>query len=121
MESKNIILIAIIVLVLALFAVLAFSMTNDNTSVDLNATNTTNTTTATNITKNVTTNNTTKNETNQTTINLVKITPNKTYKVYDPQSDSYVQVIGEKFDEEVGRWYTYDKDNVRYYNTRIRR
>ena len=28
-------------------------------------------------------------------------------------------VIGEKFDQEVNRWYTYDQDGVRYYNTRI--
>ena len=25
----------------------------------------------------------------------------------------------EKYDEEVNRWYTYDEDGVRYYNTRI--
>ena len=44
---------------------------------------------------------------------------NNTYKVYNPQSDSYVAVIGEKYDDEVNRWYTYDEDGVRYYNTRI--
>ena len=44
---------------------------------------------------------------------------NTTYKVYNPQSDSYVPVLGEKYDDEVNRWYTYDEDGVRYYNTRI--
>ena len=45
---------------------------------------------------------------------------NKTVaKVYNPQTDSYVEVIGEKYDKDVHRWYTYDKDGVRYYNTRI--
>ena len=57
--------------------------------------------------------NSTLNMTNNLTNN------NTPYKVYNPQSDSYVPVIGEKFDEEVNRWYTYDEDGVRYYNTRI--
>ena len=46
-------------------------------------------------------------------------TSNSTYRVYNPQSDSYVTVIGEGYDDEVDRWYTYDTDGVRYYNTRI--
>ena len=46
-------------------------------------------------------------------------TSNETYRVYNPQSDSYVTVIGEGYDAEVDRWYTYDTDGVRYYNTRI--
>ena len=45
---------------------------------------------------------------------------NETYRVYNPQSDSYVTVIGEGYDAEVDRWYTYDTDGVRYYNTRIK-
>ncbi|MBR1611279.1 MAG: hypothetical protein IJ672_07360, partial [Methanobrevibacter sp.] len=47
-------------------------------------------------------------------------TSNETYRVYNPQSDSYVTVIGEGYDAEVDRWYTYDTDGVRYYNTRIK-
>ena len=31
----------------------------------------------------------------------------------------FMTVIGEKYDDEVNRWYTYDEDGVRYYNTRI--
>jgi hypothetical protein len=31
-----------------------------------------------------------------------------------------VTVIGEGYDDEVDRWYTYDTDGVRYYNTRIK-
>ena len=34
-------------------------------------------------------------------------------------SDFMLTVIGEKYDSGVNRWYTYDKDGVRYYNTRI--
>lgn len=120
MENKNIILIAIAILVVALIAVGVYSLTN--TGEDL-----------TNITEN---NNTTKsfidigtineNDTENTTVigdntpleNTTNST-NETYKVYNPQSDSYVTVIGEKFDDEVNRWYTYDEDGVRYYNTRI--
>lgn len=55
--------------------------------------------------------NSTRNDTN---------TSNETYRVYNPQSDSYVTVIGEGYDAEVDRWYTYDTDGVRYYNTRIK-
>ena len=73
------------------------------------------------------TSNATQNNTNNTTIvgdnSVLNISAlnktNGTYKIYDPQSDSYVTVIGEKFDNGVNRWYTYDKDGVRYYNTRI--
>lgn len=109
METKNIILIAIIVLIIAVIGIFVFSsQANDFKNVTDGLTNITNNTTKvvnnTNITKIV--NNTTQN--------------NKTYKVYNPQSDSYVTVIGEKFDEEVNRWYTYDTDGVRYYNTRIK-
>ena len=47
-------------------------------------------------------------------------TNNTTARVYNPQTDSYVTVIGEGYDVEVDRWYTYDTDGVRYYNTRIK-
>ena len=47
-------------------------------------------------------------------------TSNQTHRVYNPQTDSYVTVIGEGYDAEVDRWYTYDTDGVRYYNTRIK-
>ena len=114
MEKNNIILIAIAVLVIALIAVAAFIYTSDNAVVD--------------VTKNVTDNKTVididkaENNTvvgdNSTRVNETNTT-NQTYKVYNPQSDTYVDVIGEKFDEDVNRWYTYDTDGVRYYNTRI--
>lgn len=124
MEQKNIILIFIVILVVALMAVAVYTFTdhgNDvkNVTANLtkndtkvaNTTNVTNTTSADNSTnKTVVGDNSTLNATNNT---------NKTYKVYNPQSDSYVEVIGEKFDAEVHRWYTYDHDGVRYYNTRI--
>ena len=80
-------------------------------------------TNATNATKVITANKTVNNTTvvgdNSTRINETNKTNNTTYKVYNPQSDSYVPVIGEKYDDEVNRWYTYDTDGVRYYNTRI--
>ena len=110
-DKKNIILIAIVILVIALAAVAAFIYTSGNShkAVD-NITNTTQNKTVINVDK---ANNTTvvgDNTTNNT---------NTTYKVYNPQTDKYVPVIGEKFDQEVNRWYTYDQDGVRYYNTRI--
>lgn len=109
MDSKNIMLIAIVVLVVALAGVAAYIITTDSNA---NTNTTTNQSVASNET-NVTIvgdNSTLENTTNET---------NQTYKVYNPQSDSYVEVIGEEFDEEVNRWYTYDTDGVRYYNTRI--
>ncbi|WP_407411726.1 hypothetical protein [Methanobrevibacter sp.] len=118
MDKKNIILIAIVILVIALAAVAAYIYSSDNTAIDV-----------TNKTKNKTVIDVDKvNGTNGTIVgdnstrngddsNLTNA--NTTYKVYNPQSDSYVPVIGEKFDEEVNRWYTYDEDGVRYYNTRI--
>ncbi|WP_405303912.1 hypothetical protein [Methanobrevibacter sp.] len=108
MEIKNIILIAIVILVAAVVGIFVFSGQNSDYK---NVTDT-----LTNIT-----NNTTKvvNDT-VNTINNTTQNKNNTYKVYNPQTDSYVTVIGEKFDEEVNRWYTYDSDGVRYYNTRIK-
>ena len=121
MERKNILLIVIVVLVVAVLAVAAFSLSNPLKEVR-------------NATDNITSNFTTSigdmkknvNNTNDTVVgdnskldNNTINASNKTYKVYNPQSDSYVDVIGEKFDEGVNRWYTYDKDGVRYYNTRI--
>ena len=116
MEKKNIILIAIVILVVALAAVAAFIYTSGNAPADVN--NTTANKTVINIDKvNNTTivgDNTTRDD------NATNLTNNNTpYKVYNPQTDSYVPVIGEKYDDEVNRWYTYDEDGVRYYNTRI--
>ncbi len=118
MEKNNIILIVIVVLVIALAAVAAYIYSTDNTAIDITnqtqnktvidvdkANNTTITSVGDNSTRNDANNNLTNN--------------NTTYKVYNPQSDSYVPVIGEKFDDEVNRWYTYDDQGVRYYNTRI--
>ena len=115
-DKKNIILIAIVILVIAMAAVAAFIYTSGNShkAVD-NITNTTQNKTVINVDK---TNNTTVVGDNTTRANNTA-NNNTTYKVYNPQSDSYVPVIGEKFDQEVNRWYTYDQDGVRYYNTRI--
>ena len=124
MDNKNILLIGIIILVIALIAVGAYiSMTENHHGNPLsNATNQTNgtvnnTTDAIMIDENgnvtndtVVGDNSPRNDTN---------TSNSTYRVYNPQSDSYVTVIGEGYDDEVDRWYTYDTDGVRYYNTRI--
>ncbi len=123
MKTTNIILIAIAILVVALVAVGLYSVYDGNNNIlnNVNITNpldnnTTdvvdvdNMTNLTNITDKVVGDNSNRTE---LTIN------NTTYKVYNPQSDSYVSVIGEKYDEEVNRWYTYDEDGVRYYNTRI--
>lgn len=116
MKTQNIILIAIAILVVALVAIGIYSITSGENI--LNATADNNTTgfidiDTMNITDNATAvigdNSPRENDTGN----------NTTYKVYNPQSDSYVPVIGEKYDDEVNRWYTYDEDGVRYYNTRI--
>lgn len=123
MDNKNIILIAIAVLVVAVIAIAAFSVTNNPLKEMQNATD--------NLTSNFTSNiGDLKKSENDTAANNTVVgdnsplnkslnNTNKTYKVYNPQTDSYVEVIGEKFDDGVNRWYTYDKDGVRYYNTRI--
>lgn len=128
MEKNKIILIAIAVLVIALLAVGAYLVTTNSHNASVN-----NATVANN-----TSNNTTANDTN----NVIMIdkegkdsnntvvgdnsprhdnnTNNTTARVYNPQTDSYVTVVGEGYDVEVDRWYTYDTDGVRYYNTRIK-
>lgn len=126
MEKNKIILIAIAILVIALLAVGAYIITNNSEAPANNVTvaNTTPNTTANDTTDvimidkegNVTNDtvvgdNSPRNDTN---------TSNATYRVYNPQTDSYVTVIGEGYDVEVDRWYTYDTDGVRYYNTRIK-
>ena len=125
MDNRNkIILIAIAILLIVLIAVGAFIITSngDNTSVNdnitiKNATNDTNKS-AIMIDKDgnvendtVVGDNSPRNGTN---------TSNETYRIYNPQTDSYVTVIGEAYDAEVDRWYTFDTDGVRYYNTRIK-
>lgn len=116
MEQKNMILIAIVILVVALAAVAAYIYTTDNTATDI--TNQTHNKTVINIDN--ANNNTTVVGDNSTRVNETNLTNNNTpYRVYNPQTDSYVPVIGEKYDSEVNRWYTYDEDGVRYYNTRI--
>lgn len=136
MEAKNIILIIIAILIIALVGVGLFVLDNghnasgiQNITSNLNLTpnndNATNATAA-NITNK--TNEVAKNATNATNATKIvgdhslrntNVSNNTTAKVYNPQSDSYVPVVGEKYDEEVHRWYTYDADGVRYYNTRI--
>lgn len=111
METKNILLIVIVILVAALIGLAAYIYMSDSTP-DVNTVatnNTTNTSVDTNKSDVIMIDNTTKDNTNNTT-----------YRVYNPQSDSYVTVIGEGYDAEVDRWYTYDTDGVRYYNTRIK-
>ena len=123
MEKNKIILIAIAILVIALIAVGGYILTtnggNNSTNANVTVDNQTNNTTDVimidedgNVTNDtVVGDNTPRNDTN---------TSNETYRVYNPQSDSYVTVIGEGYDAEVDRWYTYDTDGVRYYNTRIK-
>lgn len=125
MDNKNILLIGIVILVIALIAVGAYIFMNENQQGNAlsNVTNQTNDTVKNatdaimidengNVTNDtVVGDNSPRNDTN---------TSNSTYRVYNPQSDSYVTVIGEGYDAEVDRWYTYDTDGVRYYNTRIK-
>ncbi|WP_296782300.1 hypothetical protein [uncultured Methanobrevibacter sp.] len=125
MEKNNIILIAIGILVIALLAIGAYMVTTNsqdsvnNVTVENNTTNTTvNDTNVIMIDKDgkdsnntVVGDNSPRNDNN---------TNNTTARVYNPQTDSYVTVIGEGYDVEVDRWYTYDTDGVRYYNTRIK-
>lgn len=121
MEKKDIILIAIGILVIALIIVGAAIYMGDNAQAEVKevVNNTTNKTVANISTdKENTTANTTVVGDNSTRVNETNTT-NQTFKVYNPQSDSYVEVIGEKYDADVNRWYTYDTDGVRYYNTRI--
>ena len=117
MDKNNIILIAIAILVIALFALGAYIITSngDNASVNDNVTieNDTNDTNVIMIDED-------GNATNDTAVGNNTNETNQTYRVYDPQNDSYVTVIGEAYDDEVDRWYTYDTDGVRYYNTRIK-
>ena len=121
MDRNKIVLIAIAILVIVLLALGAYIITsnggngsvNDNVTVNKSSNNSSivmidekgNVTNDT-----VVGDNSTRNSTNTT---------NQTYRVYNPQTDSYVTVIGEAYDDEVDRWYTYDTDGVRYYNTRI--
>ena len=118
MKTQNIILIAIAILVVALVGVAGYSMMNNHSPLDLNATNN-NTTKFINI-GTINANDTNKTVGDNSPRNVTNVTNNTTtYKVYVPQTDSYVSVIGEKYDDAVNRWYTYDVDGVRYYNTRI--
>lgn len=121
MESKNVILVVIAILVVALIGIGAYVMTTNSNNLQNMTSNSTNATSnGTVISDNAT------NSTNATVVgdNSTRVnetnTTNVTHKVYVPQTDSYVDVIGEKYDAEVNRWYTYDKDGVRYYNTRIK-
>ena len=122
MKTQNIILVAIAILVVALVGVAAYSYMHDAEPA-ANATQASN-----NTTKFINIGTINANDTNKTYVvgdnsprnNTTNLTNNTTYKVYNPQTDSYVTVIGEKYDKDVNRWYTYDTDGVRYYNTRIK-
>lgn len=126
MEKNNIILIAIGILVIALLAIGAYMVTTNsqdsvnNVTVENNTTNTT-----VNDTNNVIMIDKDGKDSNNTVVGdnsprNDNNTNNTTARVYNPQTDSYVTVIGEGYDVEVDRWYTYDTDGVRYYNTRIK-
>ena len=122
METKKIILIAIAILIVALVGVGIYSFTTNTPVKIIDSTDNNTTTKFIDIgTINADDVNNTTVVGDNSTLNMTNnLTNNNTpYKVYNPQSDSYVPVIGEKFDEEVNRWYTYDEDGVRYYNTRI--
>ncbi len=116
MERKNLILIGILVLVVALICVAAYVYTSGGESHNP-VNNTTSDTNKTVVDANKTVNTTVVGD-NSTRVNETNNT-NQTHKVYNPQSDSYVEVIGEKYDQDVNRWYTYNAEGVRYYNTRI--
>ena len=112
METKNILLIVIVILVVALIGLAAYIYIND-TAPDVNT---------------IAENNTTNASVDVNKPDVINVDDvekgndtgnNTTYRVYNPQSDSYVTVVGEGYDDEVDRWYTYDTDGVRYYNTRI--
>lgn len=125
MEIKNIILIVIAILVIALVCFGAYIYMNDNNQNPLDMLNQTNATNATNATVNNTTDVIMIDDNNTVGDNSPRNASsdnqnNSTYRVYNPQSDSYVTVVGEGYDDEVDRWYTYDTDGVRYYNTRIK-
>ncbi|MBR4448499.1 hypothetical protein [Methanobrevibacter sp.] len=123
MDKNKIILAAIAILVIALIALGAYIIISNGDQASVNGnvtlqnkTDDNNTTVIMidengNVTNDTDIGNNSANNTNDT---------NKTYRIYDPQSDSYVTVIGEAYDAEVDRWYTYDTDGVRYYNTRIK-
>lgn len=122
MEKKNIILIAIAVLVVILVIVAAAIYTGETAQIDI--IETVNNTTSQTVIDADNVNTDTANDTtvvgdNSTRVNETGNGTNQTYQVYNPQSDSYVDVIGEAYDDGVNRWYTYDTDGVRYYNTRI--
>ncbi|WP_458402841.1 hypothetical protein [Methanobrevibacter sp.] len=117
MDNKKIILIAIVVLVIILAIFGAYIATKESGMAQI-ANKTSNKTVINVDLANNTTGNSTVVGDNSTRVNETA-NNNTTHKVYNPQSDSYVDVIGEKFDSDVNRWYTYDTDGVRYYNTRI--
>lgn len=118
MELKSIILIIIAILIIALVGVGLFMFGNGSNDLS-NITDNLNLSDSSNVTVENTTNATVVGD-DSPRENATTANNNTTeYKVYNPQSDSYVPVIGEKYDDEVNRWYTYDSDGVRYYNTRI--
>ena len=123
MELKNVILVVIAIMVVALIGIGLFAMSNNTNIGNIVPNNTSNVTLADKVIDSNATNSTNvtvvgDNSPRENTTNVTNAT-NTTHKVYVPQSDSYVEVIGEKYDAEVNRWYTYDNEGVRYYNTRL--
>ena len=118
MEKKKILLIAIAILIIVVIGIATYSGMNMQKNVSDNAQS--NSTNTGELKNNTTGNNNNTTVGDNSVLNKSDLNKtNKTYKIYDPQSDGYVTVVGEKFDNGVNRWYTYDKDGVRYYNTRI--
>ena len=104
MDRNKIVLIAIAILVIALLALGAYIITSNGGNGSVN--------------DNVTVNKSSNNSSIVMIDEKGNVT-NDTVVGDNPQTDSYVTVIGEAYDDEVDRWYTYDTDGVRYYNTRI--
>ena len=87
MENKNIILIAIVILFIALICVGVFIATSNNSNTTVN--NNTTVENNTNNTNNVIMIDKDGNVDNNTDGNNNTNASNKTYRVYNPQSDSY--------------------------------
>ena len=109
METKDFIIIGLIVLVAIIGTAFAtVTLMSDNTENDNGTVIKNNNTTSINNTSTETTSTPTEQSTNEK--------PNGNgYEVYVPQGDQYVRMQGEAYDSEVNKWYDYDSDGVRYY------
>lgn len=119
MEDKKIFVIVFVVLLIALAGV-GIYLSTQNSHNDVSNNTSDNNTNNTNSSKPIMIDKDGKNNNTVVGFNASKMGNNTTHRVYNPQTDSYVTVIGEGYDSEVNRWYTYDSDGVRYYNTRFK-